>query len=124
MSESKRTPADLIKYRLQYVYYHNESLLDKFRQKGKDVSEQELKQSYLAEGNVFNTNHKLYGKMKVEVKDLYFKYSGVLSVSCVIIECDFINELSGQGVINNGVNVDFRPSAKNDYNYKEIKVIK
>jgi len=80
-----RTDAATIKYRLLYVYHHNESLLDKFRQKGKDVSEQELKQSYLAEGMNFlnfcdNSYHAMYkqlhhvrienAKLKEEVKRL------------------------------------------------------
>ena len=69
-----RTDAKLIIYRLQYVYYHNESLLDKFRQKGKDVSEQELKQSYLAEGmnlmtffeNSYNAMYKQLHQVRIE----------------------------------------------------------
>ena len=69
-----KTDAGLIKYRLQYVYHHNESLLDKLRQKGKDVSEQELKQSYLAEGmnlmtfyeNSYNAMYKQLHQVRIE----------------------------------------------------------
>jgi len=69
-----KTDAHTIKYRLQYVYHHNESLLDKFRQKGKDVSEQELKQAYLAEGmnlmtffeNSYNSMCKQLSTVRIE----------------------------------------------------------
>ena len=63
-----RTPANLIKHRLLFVYWDNEAKLDPFRTKGKDVSEQELKQSYLAEGmNYVNFCENSYNAMYKEL---------------------------------------------------------